>query len=146
MKDLIVTEYGPVRVTVAPTNVLRRWPCTACGDYTEKEDWLAEFSDKGWGGIICEGCLAAGPAVVRERLVEHADRLMADAHKLRSLAVRAWVLPTEEEWKTFQETWKAENGEAWETEYGDAGPPPYPGSEERKESREDARHPDDRPF
>jgi hypothetical protein len=110
------TNDAAIEIKLVRSSFLTRWPCTVCGDCTEKVSVLAEAPmpdaglPSGWpmnpaarvmsarrqAIRVCETCLEAGN--IDERLAGYADRLEASAHALRSLIGRLRV-PTYAQWQ-----------------------------------------------
>ncbi len=111
MTDNITTETTePISVELVETNFFTRYPCTVCGDLTEKVATLAEgtqqLSDDGEYRTVrvCERCLEGGDGLgIDARLDLHVRALEGEAALIRSLIGRLKV-PTFAEWcKTERE-------------------------------------------
>ena len=102
-----------IEVELVESNVLTRWPCTACGGCTEKVPILAESKT---GERVCESCLEAGN--IDERLEQHARTLDDAAVRVRSLIGRLSV-PTYAEWQARYEQYEREWVEEYEKATGE---------------------------
>ena len=93
-----------IEIKLTETNFFTRWPCTACGGYTEKVAILAEgkqqLSDDGESRKVrvCETCLEGGDGLeIDARLDLRARALEGEAALVRSLIGRLKA-PTFAEW------------------------------------------------
>lgn len=79
-------------------NVATRWTCCVCGGQTDKHDiYAVAFRDTGEElGHVCEQCEEAGPEALRQRALEWARKLRAEADSQEKLAkeLAGTTLPT----------------------------------------------------
>lgn len=85
----------PIYLDYTPNNVYIRFGCAICGGSTEKQDFLAEFTDAdGDRHIACDECATSGPAGIRDRFLGHAARLEGWAWQARRQAGYRYELRT----------------------------------------------------
>lgn len=101
MTENSITET--ITIDLVEANFHTRWPCTVCGDHTEKVAILAEgtehfFDDTSMTIRICETCLGEQESFGIDACLDlRARRLEAEAERLRNLIGRLKV-PTFAEW------------------------------------------------
>jgi hypothetical protein len=73
--------------------------CTICGGSREKSNFFMAFIDPNDGRreIVCDPCVARGPAAIKQTLLRHADNLRRYAEDLCRLAEADFVVPTDEQ-------------------------------------------------
>lgn len=77
-----------------------RLSCSLCGNLSDKGTTGRFDGD----GVICEQCLAAGSENVRDRILEHAERLEQAVALLRhAAATDSWALPDAAAIRAFEE-------------------------------------------
>ena len=102
-----------IKVSLAPTNFLTRWPCHVCGGRTEKDPVLAEgkqdLGPSNDGTVrdyrtvrVCDQCLKGADGLsIDQRLESFAKSLDAEAELTRAMIGRLQV-PSYAEWEAAQ--------------------------------------------
>jgi hypothetical protein len=78
--------------------------CTLCGErFTPDAVLVLAYSETGTQqGLVCDSCVDAGDAALRERIRHQATRLDKRAHALEQLAEEEITVPSRADWQTLE--------------------------------------------